>query len=209
MIEMSSVWHDAIHSLNQSIAIIATDGTLQLVNHRWVTQASIHGLSPEWDRPGLNLLHLFAANKHSSNPLLQHILQNFDKILRGEYPYFRTEFYMDLAQGRFWFLAEVIPFTKQGSRQIEGITLTCSDITEFKNNESLLKEAIAKISIPQGLLPICAVCKKIKDDHDKWNPIEKYLHEHTSVEFTHDICPSCIRMLYPKYSSILDHPDNS
>ncbi|MEK4509448.1 hypothetical protein [Paenibacillus sp. FSL K6-2524] len=66
MIEMSSVWHDAVHSLNQSIAIIAPDGTLQLVNQSWATQASRHGLSPDWDRPGINLLHVFAANRHNS-----------------------------------------------------------------------------------------------------------------------------------------------
>ncbi|MDQ0087308.1 hypothetical protein J2T12_000702 [Paenibacillus anaericanus] len=209
MIEMSSVWHDAVHSLNQSIAIIALDGTLQLVNQSWVTQASKHGLSPDWDRPGINLLRDFAAKEHSSNPLLQHLLQNFDSILQGDYPYFKTEFYWDFPQGRSWFLAEVIPFTKHGTTKIEGITLTCSDITAFKNSESQLKETISKISTLQGLLPICAVCKKIKDDHNEWNPIENYLNQHTCVEFTHDICPDCIRMLYPKYSSILDHPDNS
>ena len=57
-----------------------------------------------------------------------------------------------------------------------------------------------------GLLPICASCKKIRDDKGYWNQIEEYIRDHSEAEFTHSICNECAEKLYPdfmqkKYSS--------
>ncbi|WJH30842.1 hypothetical protein N6H13_09690 [Paenibacillus sp. CC-CFT742] len=79
-----------------------------------------------------------------------------------------------------------------------------TDITEQKRIEQQLKLALSEVRTLRGLLPICAVCKQIKDEQDIWNSVESYLERHTHAEFTHDICPDCIRRLYPKYSNILD-----
>ena len=49
-----------------------------------------------------------------------------------------------------------------------------------------------------GLLPICASCKKIRDDTGYWNKIEAYIHDHSEADFTHGICPTCARKLYPE-----------
>lgn len=49
----------------------------------------------------------------------------------------------------------------------------------------------------RGMLPICSSCKKIRDDAGYWNQIEAYLSEHSEAEFTHSICPECLRRLYP------------
>lgn len=64
------------------------------------------------------------------------------------------------------------------------------DITE-------LKETIAKVKTLGGLLPICANCKKIRDDKGYWNQLEGYIQDHSEAEFTHGICPECIEKLYP------------
>jgi hypothetical protein len=79
-----------------------------------------------------------------------------------------------------------------------------TDVTEQKQTERQLKKALSEVRTLRGLLPICAVCKQIKDEQDSWNSVESYLEKHTHAEFTHDICPDCIRRLYPKYSNILD-----
>ncbi len=63
-----------------------------------------------------------------------------------------------------------------------------------------LKEALANISTLRGLLPICAACKKIRDDKGYWRQIEVYLSEHTEADFSHGICPDCARKLYGKYT---------
>jgi hypothetical protein len=48
-----------------------------------------------------------------------------------------------------------------------------------------------------GLIPICASCKRIRDDQGYWNRVEKYIEEHSEAVFTHDICSECLRRLYP------------
>jgi len=52
----------------------------------------------------------------------------------------------------------------------------------------------------EGLLPICASCKKIRDSHGNWFPIEGYIRDHSDAEFSHSICPDCAKELYPTYT---------
>ncbi|MDM8556421.1 response regulator [Desulfococcaceae bacterium HSG7] len=61
-----------------------------------------------------------------------------------------------------------------------------------------LKEALSKIKTLNGLLPICASCKKIRDDKGYWNQVEHYIMDHSDADFTHSICPECVKELYPK-----------
>lgn len=61
-----------------------------------------------------------------------------------------------------------------------------------------LEEALNKIHILKGLLPMCANCKKIRDHEGDWQPIEAYLSERSAVEFSHGICPDCKAKLYPE-----------
>ena len=63
-----------------------------------------------------------------------------------------------------------------------------------------LQEALANIKILKGLLPICANCKKIRDDSGGWQQIETYISEKSDTKFTHGICPDCIRKLYPEFT---------
>ena len=59
-----------------------------------------------------------------------------------------------------------------------------------------LQEAHAKIKTLRGLLPICASCKKIRDDKGYWNQLEAYIQDNSNAEITHGICPDCMRELY-------------
>jgi len=60
-----------------------------------------------------------------------------------------------------------------------------------------LKKALEEIKTLSGFLPICASCKKIRDDKGYWNQIEVYISEHSEAEFSHGICPECAQKLYP------------
>jgi hypothetical protein len=62
-----------------------------------------------------------------------------------------------------------------------------------------LQEALAKIKTLSGILPICASCKKIRDDRGYWNQVEAYVRDHSEAEFSHGICPDCAKELYPEY----------
>jgi hypothetical protein len=61
------------------------------------------------------------------------------------------------------------------------------------------KEALAEVKVLSGMLPICMSCKKIRDDQGYWNQIEGYIREHSEAEFTHGLCPVCLKKHYPEY----------
>lgn len=67
-----------------------------------------------------------------------------------------------------------------------------------------LQDALAKVKTLSGLLPICAGCKKIRDDSGYWNRIEDYIRRHSDADFTHGLCPECAKKLYPQFFG----PDN-
>lgn len=60
-----------------------------------------------------------------------------------------------------------------------------------------LQDAMTQIKTLSGLLPICANCKKIRNDEGYWERIETYIAHHTEAQFTHGICPECVKTLYP------------
>lgn len=62
-----------------------------------------------------------------------------------------------------------------------------------------LTDALAKIKTLTGLLPMCASCRKIRDEAGKWTPLELYVRERTEADFTHGICPECAMRLYPEH----------
>ena len=64
------------------------------------------------------------------------------------------------------------------------------------NERNELQKALSKIKTLSGLLPICASCKKIRDDKGYWNQIELYIRDHTEAEFSHSLCPICAEKLY-------------
>jgi PAS domain S-box-containing protein len=82
----------------------------------------------------------------------------------------------------------------------------CVDISERKRaaeeREKLivdLQKALQDIKTLSGLLPICASCKKIRDDRGYWNILEQYISEHSDAKFSHGLCPDCAERMYPDY----------
>jgi hypothetical protein len=63
-----------------------------------------------------------------------------------------------------------------------------------------LQKALAEVKTLSGLLPICANCKKIRDDGGYWNRIEVYASDHSEAECSHGLCPSCARTLYGAFA---------
>ena len=88
--------------------------------------------------------------------------------------------------------------------EIVGISITARDVSERKRQEAererLIRElqtAMAEVKTLSGLLPICAQCKKIRDDRGYWNQIEKFIGARSNARFSHGICPDCMKELYP------------
>ena len=80
------------------------------------------------------------------------------------------------------------------------------DITDRKQAEeererliTELQSAIEHIKTLRGIIPICASCKKIRDDKGYWQQVEAYVSRHTEAQFSHGVCPDCMKKLYPEF----------
>ena len=89
----------------------------------------------------------------------------------------------------------------------DAFLVTLRDVSEREEAEreknrllSELQNALNKIKILSGLLPICASCKRIRDKKGNWHPVEVYVQKHSEAEFSHGICPDCAKKLYSKYT---------
>jgi len=94
---------------------------------------------------------------------------------------------------------------KDASGQVMGVSSIERDITVVKREEEErlklieeLTEALRNIKTLRGLLPICASCKKIRNDRGYWQKVETYISEHTNAAFTHGLCPECLERMYPE-----------
>ena len=61
-----------------------------------------------------------------------------------------------------------------------------------------LENALHQVKTLRGLLPICAGCKKIRDDKNHWHSVESYIMDHSQAEFSHGLCPDCLKKYFPK-----------
>ncbi len=81
------------------------------------------------------------------------------------------------------------------------LTVVSREMESEQRIENLLRElgsALEKVRTLKGLLPICANCKKIRDDQGYWLQVEDYIRRHSKAEFSHGLCPDCARFLYPE-----------
>lgn len=79
-------------------------------------------------------------------------------------------------------------------------------IAHEKQSRQQADDAMQQVKILSGLLPICSSCKKIRDDKGYWKQIESYLSEHSEAEFSHGVCPDCIKKLYPNLALFKKRP---
>jgi PAS domain S-box-containing protein len=119
----------------------------------------------------------------------------------------REEYVYDAEGQKRWLLTSKLPLRdKKG--QITGLVGIGRDITERKRAEaerekliSELQSALADVKMLGGLVPICANCKKIRDDKGYWTQLEAYIQERSEARFSHGICPDCAKKLYPEIFS--------
>jgi hypothetical protein len=105
-----------------------------------------------------------------------------------------------------WHLTSKVPIVN-AKEEVTGIVGISRDITLRKQLEEQrdhyvkeLQEALEHVQTLSGLLPICAKCKKIRDDRGYWQQVEGYIMEHSSARFTHGLCPDCMTRTYPDFS---------
>lgn len=86
--------------------------------------------------------------------------------------------------------------------ELAAIALQNSRYLDLINEKTAsLEKALSEIKILKGIIPICMHCKGIRDDKGYWNQLEKYITEHSMVQFSHGICEKCLKKYYPDYLS--------
>ena len=68
---------------------------------------------------------------------------------------------------------------------------------ELQRSNAELQQALREVKVLKGLVPICASCKKIRNDQGFWQQLEEYIQQHSEAEFSHGLCAPCIKKLYP------------
>ncbi|MDA8241254.1 MAG: hypothetical protein M0Z67_12910 [Nitrospiraceae bacterium] len=115
------------------------------------------------------------------------------------------------------FLHPEIPYFDQEHLIVGGVTGSVSTILfgVIILYARHLEQALSKVRMLESFLPICANCKKIRISNSdatkmtSWKPIESYITEHTTTQFSHSICPDCMNKLYPEFTIEEDVGDNT
>ena len=81
--------------------------------------------------------------------------------------------------------------------------LSPGDWVEVASRRALVEKGrlLKENKVLRGLLLICSGCRRIRDDYERWWPLEAYVKEHSETDFTHTICPDCRRVIYPDLRS--------
>ena len=177
---------DLIENSGAVIYVKDVEGRYEIINRKWeeVTgfnrEISIGKTDPE-------LFPEAIAKGFRQNDVM---VMESGEVLEAE------EMLEGTTEGRF-FLSIKIPLSDNNGK-FRGICGISTDITERKRSRAALVEerrrlqqALDEIRTLRGIVPICAYCKKIRDDAGYWSQVEQYVSKHSEVKFSHGICPEC------------------
>ena len=187
--------YDAIQSTVGGIVITNTEGKITYVNPSFLKMFEFEEATQVLGR---DAAELFLANEIKG-------LNEVSKIIRNT-PGDTSEFVALSKEGRSFHVEVSCSNVTNREDIIMGKMASFVDISQRKKGEKekeeligRLQEAFAKIKSLRGLLPICASCKKIRDDKGYWHQLELYVTENSEATFSHSLCPECAKNLYPDY----------
>ncbi len=188
--ESEEILRSMIKATKESLLLTDTRGTILMANKVLAR------------RLGKNVKELIGTSQYDHFPpdVAKHRKENFEKLVRTK----RAIRFEDLRSIRS---LEIFAYPIiDDSGTVKKIAIFSHDITERKELESErerliaeLKQALSKVKTLSGFLPICASCKKIRNDEGYWQQIEAYIRENTDADFSHGLCPECAEKLYPDF----------
>ena len=150
----------------------------------FANQGYLHWFGREADRMiGVTLRELLGPTIYPLNK------PYIDGALRGERQVFEREIPDPAGGPSRMALATYTPHIEDGV--VRGFCVHVAEVTKLKQVEAELREALAQIRTLRGLIPLCAWCRKIRNDRGAWQSLEQYLEEHTDASITHGMCAEC------------------
>lgn len=139
----------------------------------------------------------------------ENVMQAMRDHLSGKALLYEVEYRIKAKSGQYTWYYDRGSITERDASgkpvRLKGVVF---DITERKRIEAekqayyeKMIASIDEIKVLRGILPICASCKKIRDDNGYWRQVEEYITANTEAVFSHGLCPSCVKKLYPEYNT--------
>jgi len=182
------------NSLEEGVFVVSTERNLVNVNN--AAERMFGYSAEEVIEKSTEILHVDFQHYEEFGKLIN---ESFDS---GETANF--EFQLKRKNGELFPSEHNVSLLKDEDGKKIGIVSVVRDISKLKqiekDRENLifdLQKALIEIKKLSGLLPICSICKKIRDDQGYWERIESYIMKHSDVDFTHGICPECAKKHYP------------
>ena len=189
-----SIVYDAIDSTVGGIIITDNDGLITYVNPSFLR---MFGYEDKSELLGKNAAQLFPGGEIEKFADLKAIID----LTSSE----TEEFSVQSKEGIIFTVEVSSSIVKNSEGEIVGRMGSFVDITKRRQLEQerekliqKLQDAIHSIKTLRGLIPICASCKKIRDDKGFWHLVEEYVSDHSDAQFSHGICPECAQKLYPE-----------
>lgn len=115
--------------------------------------------------------------------------------------------YNPLEESYRWVEVSAVPYYRPGDTAPSEVHTTLDDVPERRRVEAErdrlfqeLEDALANLKVLRGFIPICASCKKIRNDSGYWQQLEVYMRDHSEAQFSHGVCPDCLVKLYPDFA---------
>lgn len=196
----SSIIH-SLEALPHNVVVINSHGVVQFTNSRWKAFSHEYGLSSNKKWIGAYYSELMQDLIVDPDQWAK-LYESMKYILRREHQVYTSEFSIQTDnKGKRIFRLEIYPFLSV--YYLENIfIISLYDFGAFIKGTQMsgITSVCSTCQPTQELIPICASCKSIRNSKDEWITIEHFLKHQLSLQFTHDICPDCIRQLYPQYA---------
>ncbi|WP_379132441.1 hypothetical protein [Paenibacillus sp. sgz500958] len=221
--------YSALDDLYRHTVVIDSQGYILFANAAWNAYNARLGLSARIDWTGMNyfeVMETILLNPH----LLATARKALYSIASGKHLVYSIEIPLEPVPGDSGGLVRLEAFPLIGSANSTGHSVViCHELIQESAYHSVNTQHhvnsnhhinsqhhvnmqhhinpqhhVIPLRKQQTFLPICASCKSIRDDREQWVRIEKFMQQQLSVQLTHDICPECIRQLYPQYAHVLN-----
>ncbi|WP_449601888.1 hypothetical protein [Paenibacillus sp. Marseille-Q9583] len=196
----SSIIH-SLEYLPHNAVVINSHGVIQFTNRKWKAFSHEYGLSPHKQWIGAYYSELLQDVIVDSDQWVK-LYDSVKIILRREHQIYTSEFIIQTAyKGTRIFRLEIYPLLTDYYLEAAFI-ISLYDLGVFIEGTKMsgITSICSTCQPTQELIPICASCKSIRNSKDEWINIEHFLKHQLSLQFTHDICPDCVRQLYPQYA---------
>lgn len=206
-LSLSSSLTSSINALPHNLLVIDSYGFILFINDPWKEYCRRYGLSPANECIGAHYLELFEewiaipVQLTALNEAIQHVLQGGRLISSSEFILHTPD------KGGRLFRLDAFPLLTAPSAGLQTLALSLQDSgsADIRLADPVrVRHPLRLRHTSSCLVPICASCKSIRNSRDEWISVERFLQHQLSLQFTHDICPDCIRQLYPKYAGALN-----